>query len=123
MKILKMISGGLLVVMALLWVPLNSVAAPGCHPQDEELWLKHKKALPASDFNNIKIIIYDLTKLKDKCDPKTRFSASVVQLLIKANFRQAELDEALKEIVTAGDKQKSVYDPGDMPTKWSPSGK
>ena len=118
-----MVSGGLLVAMTLLWAPPASEAARGCDSQDEEQWEKHKANLPTSDFNNIKIIIYDLTKLKDKCDPKTRFSASVVQLLIKANFRQAELDEALKEIVAAGDKQKSVYDPSYMPTRWSPSGK
>ena len=117
MKIVKMIARSL-VVMTLFSVPLNSEAAPGCHPQDEELWLKHQKALPTSDFNNIKIVIYDLTKLKDRCDPKTRFSASVVQLLIKANFRQAELDEALRNTVTSGDKLKSVYDPVGMPGRW-----
>jgi hypothetical protein len=101
MKIVKMISGGLLVVMTWFWVPLNSEAARGCDPQDEELWMKHKEALPTSDYISIKIIIWDMTKLKDKCDPKTRFSASVVRLLIQANFRQEELREALDEMVQA----------------------
>lgn len=91
MRIVAMMSGGLLIAMTLLSGPLNGAAAPGCHPQDEDLWKKHRDALPTSDFISIKIIIDDLTKLKDKCDPKTRFSASVVRTLIAANFRQDEL--------------------------------
>jgi hypothetical protein len=94
MKILMLVSGGLLVAMTLLWVPPTSEAAPGCDSQDEEKWEELKAKLPTSDYINIGIIIDDLTKLKDKCDPKTRFSASVVRVLIQANFRQAELGGA-----------------------------
>ena len=122
MKILMMISGGLMVAMTLLWVPPASEAARGCDSQDEEQWEKIKAELPKSDSITIKIIIFNLTKLKDKCDPKTRFSASVVRTLIQANFHQAELDKALGDTVTSGDKFKSVYDPGGIHTRWSPSG-
>ena len=98
MKILMMISGGLLVAMTLLWVPPASEAARGCDSQDEEQWEKLRAKLPGSDYISIKIIIDDLTKLKDKCDPKTRFSASVVRVLIQANFRQAELGGAQENV-------------------------
>ncbi|HSQ52352.1 MAG TPA: hypothetical protein VLL94_13950 [Nitrospiraceae bacterium] len=94
MKILKTISGGLLVATMLLCFPLGSEAARGCGEQDEERWEQMKAELPTADGMKVRAIIYDLTKLKDKCDPKTRFSASVVRTLIAANFRQAELDEA-----------------------------
>jgi hypothetical protein len=91
MKILMMLSGVLLMVMTLLWVSPQSDAAVGCDSHDEDKWVKLRNDLPTSDYIKIKIIIDDLTKLKDKCDPKTRFSASVVHTLIAANFRQAEL--------------------------------
>lgn len=91
MKVLGVIFVGLLVVMALLYPPLKSEAARGCDSQDEEQWVKLRDKLPSSDHIQIVTIIHDLTKLKDKCDPKTRFSASVVRLLIQANFRQDEL--------------------------------
>lgn len=101
MKISNVASGCLLIVMTLLCVPLNSEAAPGCDSQDEEKWEKLKAKLPTSDYISIQNIIYDLTKLKDKCDPKTRFSASVVRVLIQANFRQEELRVAQHELLKA----------------------
>jgi hypothetical protein len=101
MKISHMVSGCLVVVVTLLCVPLNSAAAPGCDSQDEEKWEKLRDKLPTTELLFISIIIDDLTKLKDKCDPKTRFSASVVKLLIQANFRQEELRVAERELLTA----------------------
>jgi hypothetical protein len=101
MKISNVVSGCLVVVMTLFWLLPNSEAARGCDAQDEEQWEKLRGKLPTSDYINIKIIIYDLTKLKDKCDPKTRFSASVVQLLIRANFRQEELRVAQDQLLEA----------------------
>lgn len=111
MKILKTISGGLLVSTVLLCFPISSEAARGCDAQDEEQWVKLREKLPASKILNISIIIDDLTKLKDKCDPRTRFSASVVQLLIRANFRQEELRVAEAELL----KAENPY-PGKSPT-------
>ena len=111
MKISHVVSGCLVVVVTLLWLPPNSEAARGCDAQDEEQWEKLRDKLPASDIFNIRIIIDDLTKLKDKCDPKTRFSASVVRVLIQANFRQEELRVAEGELQKAG----KLY-PGKSPT-------
>lgn len=118
MKILMMVLGGLLVATTLLWVPPTSEAAPGCDSQDEEKWEKLRAKLPTSDYINIGIIIDDLTKLKDKCDPKTRFSASVVQLLIKANFHRDMLGIASRMIEEAGNKLKSKDSPGFNPFNW-----
>ena len=101
MKISHVVSGCLVVVVTLLWLPPNSEAARGCDAQDEEQWEKLRDKLPTSDIFNIRIIIDDLTKLKDKCDPKTRFSASVVRMLIQANFRQEELRVAEHELLKA----------------------
>lgn len=91
MKIMTIISGVLVIFIMLLWVPVNSQGARGCDSQDEEQWGKIRAKLPSADYISIVILIDDLSKLKDKCDPKTRFSASVVQLLIQATFRQDEL--------------------------------
>ena len=98
MKISHVVSGCLAVMMTLLWFPTKSEAARGCDAQDEEQWEKLRNKLPTSDIFNIRIIIDDLTKLKDKCDPKTRFSASVVRVLIQANFRQTELGGAQENV-------------------------
>lgn len=121
MNISNVMSGCLVVVMTLFWLPPNSEAAPGCDAQDEKQWEKLRNQLPTSDFINIKIIVYDLTKLKDKCDPKTRFSASVVRLLIQANFRQQELQDALARVQKYENKfpdQSPSYDPGGMPGRF-----
>ena len=98
MKILKTISGSVLVATMLLCLPPSSDAARGCDEQDEEQWVQLRNKLPTSDGMSVRTIIYDLTKLKDKCDPKTRFSASVVRLLISANFREDELRRAQKHV-------------------------
>lgn len=102
MKVFTMISGGLLVATVLLCFPPSSEAAPGCDAQDEEQWEQLKAEIPRADGNTILGIISALTKLKDKCDPRTRFSASVVKQLIKANFREHELREKYKHITDYG---------------------
>jgi len=123
MKTVQLMTVYLSLMILPLCVPPVSDAARGCDDQDEKQWVKMRDQLPTSDLINISILIYDLTKLKDKCDPKTRFSASVVRLLIQANFRQEELRGALKRIqdyTNTYPGQSPVYDPGGLPTRTGP---
>ncbi len=98
MKIFTIISGFLVILMTLLWIPPNSEAFRECNDQDEKRWIKIRDELPKADYISIKILIDDLKKLKDQCDPKTRFHTSIVRLFINATFRQDELDGNLGRI-------------------------
>lgn len=109
MTIFKTISGCVLLVMLLLCVPATGEAA--CDQQDEDRWKAMRDSLPAAGAEHLELYKEALTKLNGKCDPKTRFSASVVQLLFKVSF---ELD-AMNRIKEAQSQQSRAYDPGGMP--------
>lgn len=88
----------------ILPMPSFPKGAAGCDASHEKLWEKYRDELPTSDVMRIRsIIIPDLTKMHKRCDPKTRFSASVAQLLIRANFRLDELGGA-QEIVRGANR-------------------
>lgn len=96
MKTMRAISGCMLLVIMSMCIPAVGEAA--CDANDEEQWEKLRDRLPTSDLLNIDIIIFDLTKLQKRCDPKTRFSASISRLLIQATFRQDELRSAVGHV-------------------------
>ena len=79
-------------------VVIPAAAEAACDANDEGQWEKLRDRLPTSDLLDIQTIIFDLTKLEKKCDPKTRFSASISRLLIQATFRQDELRSAVGRI-------------------------
>ncbi|HEU4686050.1 MAG TPA: hypothetical protein VFS39_16205 [Nitrospira sp.] len=96
MTTLRTIFGCVLLVSMSLCCSPSAEAA--CDAADEKQWEKIRNQLPTSDLLNIGILIDDLTKLHKKCDPKTRFSASVTQLLFSATFRQDELRRAVGHV-------------------------
>ena len=115
MTIFKTISDRMLLVMLLLCVPAMGEAA--CDQQDEDRWKAMRDGLPTASAEHLELYREQLTKLNGKCDPKTRFSASVVQLLFKVSF---ELD-AMNRIKQVQSQQSRAYDPGGLPCRTGPS--
>lgn len=118
----------LLIALESVWIPFavgdeitprpTFPKKPGYDKNDERQWEQLRGQLPTGDMDGVGKIIDELTKLKDKCDPKTRFSASVVRLLISANFRYEELGGAFRRIQRY--EQASAYDPGGLPGRTGP---
>ncbi len=111
MKTVKTIPGCALFMMISLCLPAVGSAAVGCDKQDEERWVQMRDKLPTAGLTDIQAVIDDLTKLNAKCDPKTRFSSSVVQLLFRASF----LKDSVERLKKMEKQQSPLYDPSGMP--------
>lgn len=114
MKIFNMSPGGLLVLMALLWLPSNSGAqgtgqSPGgCTNQDEKDWKRLEMQAASSGEKALDQVIAELMRLNKKCDPATKLGGSIVKTLNIAKAKQAELRESHGEVVDAGNKMEKA---------------
>jgi hypothetical protein len=105
MKIMRLIPGGLLALLAQLWLPVGSGAqgsgqsAGGCMIEDETVRGSLYKRVASSDEKELDRVIDELTKLKKNCRTLTKSDSSrsseYLLALAKAQrekLRQAKID-------------------------------
>jgi len=104
MKILNIIPAGLLVMVALVWLPPNSGAqgtgqSPGaCTMQDEKDWKRLDMQAASSGEKALDQVIAELIKLNNKCGPVTKLGKSIASTLNFAKANQAKLRDAHNEV-------------------------
>lgn len=100
MKILKVIAGGLLVLMALLWLPQDSVAqgSGACVAE----WGRLDQKVDSSDHKGLDQIIAELIKLSQKCGTDTKLGNSIRHSLNRAKVNHAKLGYTHGEADEAG---------------------
>jgi hypothetical protein len=117
MKLLTMTSAGLLVLIALLWIPSTSVTkasdqSPGpCTGGPEETaYQKLAEKAAKSGRSALDQVIEDLEKLSNRCGNLTKLGRSIENTLNDAKARREKLKKSHKRVKSAGKRMKSEYE-------------